>query len=246
VKRFVSRAWPFVVLLALWQLWVAAAHVPSIVAPTPRAVALALLTHPGLYLSETAVTLGVALAGLAIGTLLALAFAVATWFSPLLTSAVTFPALLVQSTPIVALMPVLARLLGYDQRTVVAAAALITVFPTFVLVAAGLRAPPPGAPDLFAALGASRFARLRLLALPSAVPNFVAALRIASANCILAALVAEYLMGTSGLGRLFATAEGSFDTPGAWAASLVATALSVAGYLATRRLEQSVGRRFRP
>ncbi|HTJ24879.1 MAG TPA: ABC transporter permease subunit [Candidatus Limnocylindria bacterium] len=246
MTRFLARAWPFVLLLALWQLWVTAAHVPSIVAPTPRAVGLALVTHPQLYLGETAVTLGVALAGLVIGTALALVFAIATWFSPLLTSAVTFPALLVQATPIVALMPVLARLLGYDQRTVVAAAALITVFPTFVLVAAGLRAPPPGAPDLFAVLGASRLACLRLLALPAAVPNFAAALRIASANCIVAALIAEYLMGTSGLGRLFATAEGTFDTAGAWAASLVATALSVAGYLATRRFERYVGRRFRP
>lgn len=245
MTRVVARYWPFVLLLALWQLWVSAAHVPTIVAPAPAAVGLEMIAHPGLYVREAAVTLAVAFAGLVIGSLLAFAFAVATWFSPLLTSAVTFPALLVQSTPIVALMPVVARLLGYDQRTVVAAAALITVFPTFVLVAAGLRAPPPGAPDLFAAFGANRFAHLRLLAIPSAVPNLLAALRIASANCILAALVAEYLMGTSGLGRLFASAEGTFETERAWAACLVATALSVCAYLGARRLEHQLGRRFR-
>jgi ABC-type nitrate/sulfonate/bicarbonate transport system permease component len=133
------------------------------------------------------------------------------------------------------------RLLGCDQRTVIASAVLITFFPTFVLSASGLRALPPGTADLFAVLGARRFACLRLLVLPSAMPNLFVALRISSANCILAALVAEYLMGTSGLGRLFATSESRFDTPAAWAACLVAT---VAAFLASRRLERAARSRF--
>jgi NitT/TauT family transport system permease protein len=142
-------------------------------------------------------------------------------------------------------MPVIARVLGNDQRTVVASAALITLFPTLALVAAGLRAEPRGSADVFTVLGAGRLTRLRLLALPAAVPNLLTALRISSANCILAALVAEYLMGTSGLGRDFAIAEGSFRLPAAWAAALVATALSTAAFSLSRRIESSLGRIFR-
>jgi NitT/TauT family transport system permease protein len=245
VRGFLSRNWPFLAVLAIWQLWVTAARVPAIVMPAPLAVAAELVRDPGLYLREGSLTLFAAALGLAIGTVLAALIAVLAWSSPLVTGALTLPALLVQSTPVVALLPVLSRVLGYDRRTIVAATVLITFFPTLVLIASGLRALPAGSDALFATLGAGRFARLRLLALPAAIPNLLTALRISSANCMLAAIVAEYLMGTSGLGRLFAVAQSTFDTERAWAACVVATAVSVAAFLATRRLELIGGERFR-
>jgi NitT/TauT family transport system permease protein len=245
LARLLAGWWPFVLLLAAWQGWIALDRVQQIVAPSPAAVAAELARNPALYGSEAVATLAVAIAGLATGVALACALAVATWFSPFATGALTLPALLVQSTPLVALLPVVARLLGYDERAVVASAALITVFPSFVLVAAGLRALPRGADEVFAALGAGRRARLVLLAIPSGVPSLLVALRIAAPASVLAALIAEYLMGTSGLGQLFAVAEGQLDTARAWTAALVATALSVAAYLAARRAESVWGRRFR-
>jgi NitT/TauT family transport system permease protein len=244
MRRTLAASWPFLLLLALWQGWIALARVPVIVAPAPAAVAADLAAHAGTYAAEGGITLAVALAGLALGSLLAVAAAVLTWFFPAMSAPVAAPVLLAQATPVVAVVPVLARLLGYDERAVLAAAVLITVFPTFVLVSAGLRAVPAGASELFRALGARRPARLLLLALPSAVPNLLAALRIAAANCVLAALIAEYLMGTRGLGHLFASAAGELDTERAWGAALVATAISAGGYLAARQAERTLGRRF--
>jgi NitT/TauT family transport system permease protein len=236
--RFADLAWPVLLLLVAWQVWIVAAHVPPIVAPAPAAVLDELVHDPQLYLGAAGATIGVALAGLVLGTLLGVALAVVIWLTPFAAGAMTFPALLVQSTPLVAMLPVIARLLGYGEQTVVAAATAITFLPTFVLVASGLRATPPGAEAVFDALGSSRAARLVRLALPSAVPNLLVALRIAAANSILAALVAEYLIGAFGLGRLFADAQSQFLTPRAWAASLVATALSVGAYAAARRCEK--------
>jgi NitT/TauT family transport system permease protein len=245
VSRLLSLYWPPLLLLASWQAWVSLARVPAIVMPAPLAVAGELAAHPDFYLREGGITLATALAGLLAGAVASVLLAAGAWFSPYATAALTWPVLLIQATPIVALMPVIARVLGYDQRTVVASAALITLFPTLALVAAGLRAEPRGSADVFAVLGAGRLTRLRLLALPAAVPNLLTALRISSANCILAALVAEYLMGTSGLGRDFALAEGSFRLPAAWAAALVATALSTIAFSLSRRIEASLGRMFR-
>jgi NitT/TauT family transport system permease protein len=244
VRSFAAEYWPVLLAVAAWQAWISGAHVARIVAPPPREVARELVRHSGVYFAAGAVTLGVAAAGLAIGTALGCVLAVLTWFSPFVTGMLTLPAVLVQATPLVALMPVIARLLGYDERTVIASAVLITFFPTFVLAASGLRMLPPGAADVFRVLGARRSAVLRLLVLPSALPNLLVALRISSANCILAALVAEYLMGTSGLGRLFATSESRFDTAAAWTACLVATAISVAAFFSSRRLERVLARRF--
>jgi NitT/TauT family transport system permease protein len=239
----VALGWPLVLLILAWQLWIALGNVPSIVAPSPWAVAVELGRYPLLYLHAAAATLGVAALGLIIGTLLGIVLATAIWLTPFAAGLMTVPALLVQSTPLVATLPVIARLLGYGEQTVIAAAVVITFLPTFVLAGAGLRTAPPGADGVFTALGASRFARLRYLALPAAVPNILTAIRIAAANSILAALIAEYLIGGSGLGRMFADAQTQFLTSRSWAASLVATVLSVGAYAAARALER-YGRRY--
>jgi NitT/TauT family transport system permease protein len=232
-----------VLLVLAWQIWIVAADVPVIVAPSPWAVVVELAHDPLLYVHAAAATIGVAVAGLALGSALGIALAVAVWLTPFAAGAMTVPALLVQSTPLVAILPVIARLLGYGEQTVIAAAVAITFLPTFVIVGAGLRTLPPGADGVFAALGANRAGRLVLLALPAAVPSALVALRIAAANSILAALVAEYLIGQTGLGRLFADAQSQFLTSRSWAASLVATVLSVGAYAIARRLER-YGRRF--
>lgn len=244
LKAAAAGNWPALCIIGLWQIWIVTGHVPRIVAPAPLDVARELVIHAEVYVRAAAATFAVALAGLAIGSALGAALAVLSWFSPLLGGLFTLPAVLIQSTPLVALMPVLARLIGYNEQTVVAAAVLITFFPTFVLVASGLLALPPGSADVLQVLGASRMARLRLVVLPAAVPNMLVALRISSANSILAALVAEYLMGTTGLGRLFATSESRFDTAAAWAACVVATVVSVSAFFACIRLERAARVRF--
>jgi NitT/TauT family transport system permease protein len=243
VARFADITWPVLVLLAAWQGWIIAGHVPAIVAPAPAAVVAELAGDPMLYVVSATATIGVALTGLVIGTLLGYGLAIAMWLTPFAAGAMTFPALLVQSTPLVAMLPIFGRLLGYGEPTVIAAATAITFLPTFVIVAAGMRATPAGADAVFDALGSSRTTRLVRLALPAAVPSALVAVRIAAANSILAALIAEYLIGTYGLGRLFADAQSQMLTPRAWAASLVATLLSVAAYAAARRLER-LGERF--
>jgi len=238
-----DRSWPVLLLLAAWDVWIVAAHVPPIVAPAPARVLVEIVANPGLYAAAACATIGVALTGLLIGMTIGIALAIAIWATPFAAGALTFPALLAQSTPLVALLPVIARLLGYGEQTVIAAATAITFLPTFVLVGSGLRALPANAADVFDVLGSSRLARLVRLALPSAVPSMLVALRLSAANSILAALTAEYLIGTFGLGRLFADAQTQALTPRAWAAALVATVLSVAAYAAARRLAV-IGERF--
>jgi putative hydroxymethylpyrimidine transport system permease protein len=236
--RSLGLVWPALVLLVLWQVWIAAANVPAVVAPAPAAVVAEIVRNPVLYAGATAITAGVAGLGLLIGMSLAVACAIAVWLTPVAGGLLTVPALLVQSTPIVALLPILARLFGYGEPTVVVSAAAITFLPTFVIVGAGLRRSPAGSADLFVVLGASRFVTLRYLALPAAVPSMLTALRIAAANSVLAALVAEYLMGQAGLGSVFADAQSQLLSARAWSASLLATVLSVAAFAAAQRFER--------
>jgi len=229
--------WPIVLLLLLWQGWVGVSEVNSIVLVPPGAVLSDLLHSPGAYWSPALHTLAFALGGLAIGTAAGIALALAAWFSAVLSGIATPLALGLSSTPVVCLIPMIARIFGYDSRTELIAVAVMTFFPAFVFCGAGLNEPPAGARDVFRVLHASRRQTLRLLAFPAAVPALAAALRVGATFSVLVALLAEYLMQTGGLGALFAVTMQQFHLARALGASVIAMALSVMLFEAARAIE---------
>jgi len=242
--RLVEDYWGVLLVLVAWQLWVVIGRFNVIVMPTPLAVVDDLLTHPGVYLANVGITLAVALFGLVASMAVGTGLAVAAWFSPVAAGLLNPLTVLFSSVPVVALIPVIARLLGYDTSTVLAIVVIITFFPSFVFASSGLRAPPPGSEDLFRVLGASRLDLLRRLALPAAMPNLAIAFKLASAHAILAAMVAEFLMGTTGLGYLFAKTKSDFQMEQAFGASAVATIISATAFLAAGWVEKRVRDRY--
>jgi NitT/TauT family transport system permease protein len=241
--RFIaSNFWGLVALLVLWEVWVRWNDLNAIVMPYPVSVLEDVLHNPTLYLRNTLQTFGLALAGLLVGLVVGTLLAILTWSSKTLSGLLTPLALIFASVPVVALIPVLARLFGYDVKTVIVIVTIISFFPSFVFTAAGLRMLPPGSADFFAVAGASTWRRLTLLAIPAAIPNWMLALRLAAANSMLAAMVAEFLMGVSGLGNMFHAATNDLDMQRALGASLVAMAFSVALYAGTGVLSDLVRR----
>lgn len=243
-RRLIQDYWGILLILVAWQAWVIVNQFNPIVMPTPIGVFHALIADPVLFLENTAITFAVALVGMTGGMIIGTSLAVATWLSPLLSGLVSPLAVLFSSVPVVALIPIIARLLGYNVSTEIAIVVIITFFPSFVFASSGLRALPPGSDDLFRVLGASRRATLFRLALPSAMPNLAIALRLAAAHAILAAMIAEFLMGTSGLGFLFAKTNDEFQTEQAFGTSIVATAISVAAFLLASFVERRVRTHF--
>lgn len=244
IINFIELNWGILVVLIAWELWVVINDFNPIVMPTPQGVFRDLVTNPGIYIENTAVTFSIALVGLIGGMLIGTGLAVITWFSPVLSGLVSPTAVLFSSVPVVAMIPIIARILGYNSATEIAIVVIITFFPSFVFTTSGLRALPAGSQDLFSVLGASKLMTLRRLALPAAIPNLAIALRLAAAHAILAAMIAEFLMGTNGLGYLFAVTKQEFLTERAFGTSVVATAISVIAFLATTHLERRIRARF--
>ena len=245
MRRLILDLWPVLLLLLLWQIGVSAAGYSSIVLVPPGAVLSDLLHFPGAYLSPALHTLAFALAGLSVGVALGLLLALAAWLSDLLAGITTPFALLLSSAPVVCLVPIIARLFGYESRTELIAIALMTFFPSFVYCTAGLRQLPARSGDLLVVLHASRWQTLRLPAVPAALPSLATALRVGATYSVLVALLAEYLMQTGGLGTLFAVTMQQFQLARALGASALAMALSVALFEATRAIEHRVSTFYR-
>jgi NitT/TauT family transport system permease protein len=82
------------------------------------------------------------------------------------------------------------------------------------------------------------------LALPAAVPNWSVALRVAAGHAVLGAMIAEYLMGTAGLGYLFAETKSDFNMERAFGATAVAMVVSILFFAAALAVERRVKERW--
>ena len=116
MRRVIVDLWPVLVLLLAWQIWVTAAGYNSIVLVAPGAVAADLVHFPAAYLLPALHTVLFALGGLALGMVAGMLLALAAWRSRLLAGITTPFALLLSSTPMVCLIPIIARLFGYGGR----------------------------------------------------------------------------------------------------------------------------------
>ena len=241
----ISRFWGVVLALALWQLWVLTTTPNSLIVVAPIVVFRDIAAEPMIYIYPGLWTLGIALAGLLTGTLLGLLLAVLAWTSNVLSGVFGPAAILMSSTPVVCIIPLLARVFGYGTFTELVTVSIMMFFPSFVFASIGLRSLPHMSSNLLDTWNTSRTRRLRLLALPAAMPSLATAIRAGAAASVLVAVVAEYLMQTGGLGALFAATMQQFDIPRAFGASIFAMLLSATLYSGAGLVELRIRAHYR-
>jgi NitT/TauT family transport system permease protein len=240
----VVHLWPIALVLVAWDLWVVLNGYTATVAPRPWGVIADVVGGFADYAPSIVYTLGMSLGGLVGGTLIGFAGALVVWWSAALSGIVTPAALVIRSVPITAIIPIIARIVGYGDAAVLASTALICFFPAFVFTLSGLAAVPDAGHDLFRVLGANKAQVLGRLGVLYAVPNLMVSVRITAPSAVLAAMLAEFLMGTNGLGALFSESRSYMDAERSWGTALVATVVSVLVFIAARGLEHRVNSRI--
>lgn len=186
-----------------WEAYVEITDASKFVIPRPSAVVDALFSDLGFFAREGLRTFWVALGGLAIGSVAALAFATVMAHSRTLERALLPIAIMVKVTPIVALAPLFVIWFGFSWEPKVGIAALITYFPVLINGILGFRDVDPRALDFFRSVHASRREIYVHLRLPSALPYLLAALKIAATLSLIGAVVAEFFAaGQGGLGSV--------------------------------------------
>jgi ABC-type nitrate/sulfonate/bicarbonate transport system permease component len=194
-------------------------------------------------LGQTMLDTGVGLlAGLAAAAVVAVAFVL----SRTIEGALLPLAVVIRSVPIVAMVPVIALVFGRDLVGVTVVSGTVTFFPALVTMTYGLRSTSRLAGDLCRAYGASGPAIVRKVMLPSALPAFFAAARVAVPGALIGATLAEFFASGKGLGYgIFRDAQ-TFSYDSVWASVALLTFVSVAAYFAVAALENFVLARFGP
>jgi len=184
------------------------------------------ILQPHLAATLTEIVLGLlagGLAGLAVGYLLARSRLAGLVLSPYIVAA--------QSTPILALAPLLALWLGTGLASKVLICGLIVFFPIAVATMVGFRGVDPRLVELGRSLRATPRQILVTLEIPAALPQIFGGLRVGVTLAVVGAIVAEWAGADQGLGVLINLARGSlFDTPLLFATLLTIALLGVALY----------------
>jgi NitT/TauT family transport system permease protein len=144
-----------------------------------------------------------------------------------------------QTVPLIAFAPLIASIGTQIDRggtpwpqwlSVAVIASYLAFFPVAVGVLRGLEAPDRIHLDLMRTYAAGYWATLVRLRLPAAVPHLLPALRLAAANAVVGAVVAEVSIGMrGGIGRMLIqlAGQGSSDPAAPWGPTLGSIALGL-------------------
>lgn len=221
------------IVIAFFLFWEAAVwlwQAPPYLLPSPAHVLRTLYTHPGYYLEASLITLGQALVGLALGVLAGFLIASLLVLRPGIESGVMTLAILVKSTPLVAIAPLLTLWFGFGVMPKILITALMTFFPVLVNILSGLQQVDPALMDLFRSWRASRWEIFVNLRLPSALPYLFAALKISAPLALIGSVVAEWTGASGGLGRTMWLAYTNLNLPFLFAAILILAAAGMSLY----------------
>ena len=219
-----------VLALAAWEIAVRLTDTPVYLVPAPSDIAGVLGEDVTGLVPASLVTLGEALAGLALGAAVGLAMAVLVTFWGQLEQGVMSLALLIKSTPIIAVAPILTIWMGFGHGPKVIVTALLTFFPVLINSLEGFRSVDPAVTDWFRSIDVPARQYFTQARWPSARPFLFAALKVAAPLAMIGAVVAEWMGASSGLGRLMWLSYNNLDMPSLFAAVVALTLLSAGVY----------------
>ena len=142
-------------------------------------------------------------------------------------------AVILQCIPILALVPLIGTLFGFEFTSRVLVTVIISLFPMVSNTLFGLQSADRAQRELFQLQGAGRFTTLAKLQFPSALPAIFVGLRTAAGLSVIGAIVGDqfFQRGSPGLGVLIQVANSRLNGPGTFAAILTASLFGVVVFI---------------
>lgn len=229
-----TRLAPALTLIGAVLAWQAACvvfSIPGFVLPKPTEIVSAAYEVPFVtWMVNVGATLQIVLAGFCISFAVAIPLAMLLVNSRLLSNTVVPLLVVIQSTPIVAIAPILVVSLGAGVLPRVVITCLITFFPLVIATATGLRSAPAELIELSESLKAPRFRQYTQIRLPYAIPHVLGAAKVAVTLAVIGAVVAEFVAADKGLGYMILNYTAVFKLGRAFCALLILLCISLTLY----------------
>ncbi|RAK21319.1 sulfonate transport system permease protein [Anoxybacillus vitaminiphilus] len=209
LKRGVSGLILPFLLFAVWQIVGSLGFVSKTVLPTPVDIVLAFknLIVSGELFTHLKISVLRAIAGFLLGAGLGLAAGIAVGFSTK-TEGVLNPSLqMLRTIPHLAVAPLFILWFGFGEVSKTLLIAKGAFFPIYVNTFLGIREVDAKLFDVARILDFSKWKQIKLLILPSALPNILLGIRLSLGAAWLALVVAELMGATEGVGYMMMDAR---------------------------------------
>lgn len=193
---------PVMAFILIWELFVRVAEPPRFILPGPTAIAAAFPSMVDQLIRHSFSTLAIVMLGFVAGSVGGLVLAIVMSLSPLLRGGIYPIVIASQTTPKIAIAPLLLVWFGVGLLPKVLIVALLAFFPVLINTLAGLDNTDRGHLDLMRSVSASRWQTYRQVRLPAAIPFVFAGLKLALTVSVIGAIIGEWIAGNQGLGFL--------------------------------------------
>lgn len=232
-----------IVLFAFLAIWQAAAMgiEAAYILPSPLQVLQRLYELRGpLFAAHLPATMMVVAVGLLISVGLGIGLAVLMDFSPVLEKAL-YPVIIASQTiPTTAVAPLFVLWFGYGIWSKVLVTVLMTFFPLAITVFDGFRSVKTEQIELMKTFGASDRQIFTKLKIPSVLPYFFSAVKMAVPLSIIGAAIGEWLGAQSGLGYFSRRMLTQLDGAGVFAPIVLLSLIAVLAVAAVSAIEKKV------
>jgi NitT/TauT family transport system permease protein len=206
-------------------------EVPQYIMPPPSMIAAALVSDFHLLAPHIGVTLAELLIGFAIGASIGFLLAAIITQFPFVEKIVAPYILLLVTTPMIALVPLLILRLGFGLEPRIIAVALASGPMVMINSATGFRRTDLAKIALARSFGASTFQIFLKIRIPMALPMVIVGLMIGSIFGLLTAVGAEMVGGSSGLGNRLAYYSSLIQMPQFFACIVILATIGISLYV---------------
>ncbi len=203
-------------------------HVPTYVMPPPSVIALTAVTDFPFFLPHIIVTLEELLAGFAIGASFGFVLAMIVTQFPLVEKIVTPYILILVTTPMLALVPLLILKLGFGLSPRIIAVALATGPMVMINASTGFRRVDQAKVALARSFGANPLQVFVHIRIPMAMPMVITGLMVGAIFGLLTAVGAEMVGGQNGIGSRLTYYSSLIQMPQFFACILILAIIGLA------------------
>ncbi len=247
----VERLWPawcvlatqVAIVVSILGLWEAAARESWIDAffwssPANVFATFKVFVSSGNAFFDTWFTFRATVSAFVLGTVFGAAIGLSFWWSRNYARVAQPFLICFESTPKLALAPLIVLVFGIGLASKVALGVALTVVVTTLTTFSAIRALDPDSPKLMYSLGASRWQVFSKLVVPSVLPWIISSLRINIGLALTGAVIGEFISSEHGLGRQILYASQVYDIALIWVAVGVLAGLSIGMYALVGQIER--------
>jgi NitT/TauT family transport system permease protein len=220
-----------VVIIGGSELLLIAFHVPQYILPRPSQIVAALFTEWPFLWPHLLTTLYELIFGFAVGGLLGFLLAAVITQYPFVEKVVTPYILLLVTTPMLALVPLLILRFGFGSEPRIIAVALASGPMVMINSATGFRRVDLAKIALARSFGASTFQIFTKIRIPMAMPMIIVGLMVGSIFGLLTTIGAEMVGGAEGLGNRLTYYSSLIRMPQFFAIILILAIIGISIYV---------------